>query len=74
MSKATLHQSAARLRTALDMFEFGESMMRERLRRERPHATDDEVARALAAWLRTRPGAEHGDSPGRVIEGPRRRR
>jgi hypothetical protein len=61
---------AARLRTALDLCELGESMRRAQLRREHPGATDDEIEALLVAWLETRPGAEHGDAWGRPISWP----
>jgi Rv0078B-related antitoxin len=61
---------AARLQTAFDLFELGESMRRAQLRREHPHATDDEIEALLIAWLHTRPGAERGDSWGRPISWP----
>ena len=61
-------QAADRLRLALDLFAFGESMMRERLRRLDPARSDREIERRLAEWLGTRPGAELGDSAGRSIE------
>jgi hypothetical protein len=56
---------AAKLRLALDLFEDGVALMRQKLRRSSPEATDAEIERALKAWLSTRPGAEHGDSYGR---------
>jgi hypothetical protein len=51
------------MRTALDLYEVGEGMMRQQLRRRR----GDEAAAsaALNAWRQRRPGAEHGDGPGR---------
>jgi hypothetical protein len=58
-------EAAARLRQALELFEAGESMMRARLRRDHPGADGAEIERLLVEWLRTRPGAEHGDSSGR---------
>ena len=61
---------AARLRTALDLCEMGESMRRAQLRREHPAATDDEIEALLITWLETRPGAEHGDGWGRPISWP----
>ena len=61
---------AARLRTAFDLCELGESMRRAQLRREHPDATDDEIEALLIAWLETRPGAEHGDACGRPITWP----
>ena len=56
---------AAKLRLALDLFESGVALMRQKLRRERPEAGDDEIEQALSDWLGERPGAEHGDAPGR---------
>ncbi|MGH3933962.1 MAG: hypothetical protein ACRDS1_03085 [Pseudonocardiaceae bacterium] len=56
--------AAERLRIALELYEVGEQMLRQRLRRERPHATPDEIDAMVGSWLRHRPGAEHGDYPG----------
>jgi hypothetical protein len=61
---------AARLRTALDLCELGESIRRAQLRREHPEATDEAIEGLLVAWLHTRPGAEHGDAWGRPISWP----
>jgi hypothetical protein len=68
-----LTAAAARLRLALDLFEAGEAMMRQRLRREHPDADDVEIERRIVAWLRERPGAEHGDAAGRRVSWPRQR-
>ena len=57
---------AAKLRLALDLFDSGVAMMWETLRRRFPDASDQTIAEALALWLRERPGAEHGDTAGRV--------
>lgn len=57
-------QVAVRFRTALDLYEVGESMLRQRLRREHPDASAHDIDAAIAAWLQRRPGAEHGDYPG----------
>jgi len=61
---------SARLRTALDLCAFGESIRLAQLRREHPGATDDEIDGLLTSWLQTRPGAEHGDGWGRPISWP----
>jgi hypothetical protein len=58
---------AERLRAAFDLFELGVSIMRTRLRREHPGATDAEIEAMVRQWLSTRPGAEHGDAVGRPI-------
>jgi len=57
-------QVADRFRVALDLYEVGETMLRQRLRRERPDASAQDIDAAIAAWLQRRPGAEHGDHPG----------
>jgi len=54
----------ARLRVALELYEVGEKMLRQRLRRENPGASGEQIDAEIAAWLRRRPGAEHGDHPG----------
>ncbi len=56
--------AAERLWVALELYEVGERMLRQRLRREQPHATPDEIDAEVGRWLRRRPGAEHGDYPG----------
>lgn len=60
---------AARLRTALALFDDGVALMRQNLRRAHPEASDEEIERRLRAWVRERPGAEHGDGVGRPAEG-----
>jgi hypothetical protein len=52
------------MRTALDLFELGENMLRQRLRRERPQASEEEIEEAVRVWRTSRPGAELGDAPG----------
>ena len=56
-----------RLRAALDLFLDGETLMRQNLRRQDPEATAEEIERKLTSWIRTRPGAENGDCPGRAV-------
>lgn len=60
-----------RFRIALELFELGESMLRQRIRREQPGVSDADVERTIREWLSRRPGAEHGDSPGHVAPWPR---
>jgi len=69
-----LAAAAARLRLALELFEAGEGLVRARLRREHPLANDADIEARLIAWLRERPGAEHGDAAGRPVTWPRPRR
>jgi hypothetical protein len=63
---------AAKLRLALDLHAAGVALMRQNLRRRHPGAPDVEIERLLVAWLRTRPGAEHGDCVGRPRALPER--
>jgi hypothetical protein len=55
---------ADRVRAALDLCELGERMLRERLRRDNPNISDEQIETAVDAWYARRPGAEHGDMPG----------
>lgn len=56
------------LQSTVDLFEVGLELMRQNLRREHPNASDQEIERHLQHWLHHRPGAEHGDCPGRLID------
>lgn len=53
--------TAARLRLAVDMYAVGVAMRRQQLVRTMPGSDRTAVDAALAAWLRTRPGAVDGD-------------
>jgi hypothetical protein len=46
------------MRTALELFELGEKMLRQTLRRKRPEASEAEIEAAVVAWRLRRPGAE----------------
>jgi hypothetical protein len=61
---AAAETPADRVRAALDLCDLGERMLRERLRRNDPDITAEQVEAAVAAWYAHRPGAEHGDMPG----------
>lgn len=62
VEKPTEEVLVARLRVAFDLHEAGVRLMRENLRRRHPDAGEEEIERRLVAWLRERPGAEHGDA------------
>ncbi len=53
------------LQLALDLFEAAEALMRQNLRREFPNASEEEIEGKLVKWLQDRPGAPHGDAPGK---------
>jgi hypothetical protein len=65
--------AAERLRTALELSELAERMLRQRLRREHPGASAARIEELVARWYETRPGAEHGDAEGRPVPWPRQR-
>jgi hypothetical protein len=70
MVKAAHSAAAQRFRIALDLYEAGEKMMRQKLRRQLPDADENEIERRLIEWLHHRPGAEHGDCTGRPVDWP----
>lgn len=49
-----------KFRVVFDMCEAGVQMYRQRMRRENPAASDEEIEARVAAWLR-RPSGEPGD-------------
>jgi hypothetical protein len=59
-----LRALSKRLRTALALHDSGVAMRRAQLRARDRAASDEEIERRLAVWLRTRPGAPLGDAEG----------
>jgi hypothetical protein len=55
----------AKLRLALDMYEFGEQAQRNRLKRLHPDASEQDIEDAVRVWRVSRPGAPMGDAVGR---------
>lgn len=58
--------AAERLRVTLDLHQAGIELMRQNLRRRYPDESDSRISERVTDWLLTRPGAEHGDAPGRL--------
>ncbi len=56
------------LRVTLDLSETGIALMRHNLRRRFPDASEEDIDHRLRAWVRHRPGAEHGDAVGRAVD------
>jgi hypothetical protein len=52
--------AAERFRIACELHEFGVRMMEARFRRERPDATDEEIAALVRSWLLEDPPAVVG--------------
>ena len=63
---------AERFRTTLALFELGEAMLRQKLKRKFPQASEAEIEARVREWLERRPGAEHGDAVGHPVAWPRR--
>lgn len=61
-----------RLALALELADLAVAMVEQKLRRERPGASPQEIEQGVREWLHTRPGAEHGDAWGRPISWPLR--
>jgi hypothetical protein len=59
---------AAQLRLAFEMFEFGVAMMRQKLRRAAPDASEEEIEAKLDRWLSQEAESE---PPARAPEGER---
>jgi hypothetical protein len=57
--------AARKLQLALNMYEMGETFVRQRLRRQRPDADPEDIEAEVRAWRTSRPGAPHGDAVGR---------
>jgi hypothetical protein len=60
--------NAERLLIALDLAESGIKMRRAQLRRRYPEESDKAIEERLMVWLLDRPGAEGGDTQGRLID------
>ena len=65
-------EAVERLRLALDLFEAGEALMRQNLRRKYAGEDESRIEARLVAWLHERPGAEQGDAVGPSVPWPRR--
>ncbi|MEX1365822.1 MAG: hypothetical protein AB1Z98_22025 [Nannocystaceae bacterium] len=61
-----------RLAIALELADLAVAMVEQKLRREHPEASPQEIDQRVRQWQHTRPGAEHGDAWGRPIPWPSR--
>jgi hypothetical protein len=53
-----------RIRTAIELLEIAEDMLRQRLRRTHSEVPPEDIEDLVRSWLERRPGAELGDAPG----------
>lgn len=54
----------AHMDMAFELFDFGDQVMMQNLRRRHPDESEEEIRERFQTWLLTRPGAEHGDAGG----------
>ena len=73
MKPAAEPDVASRLRTALELYEFGLAVMRQNLRRQFSDDSDAQIRQRLLDWRLRRPDAPVGDGHGRVVPFPRTR-
>jgi hypothetical protein len=59
---------------AIELYAVAEAMLRQRLAREHPQWSHHAINAEVNRWRVARPGAEHGDSPGRLVAWPRKSR
>ncbi len=63
-------QVLERMRLTFDLCQTAEAMKRQSFRRRHPALGAEAIEKLMAEWRLIRPGAEHGDGPGRPA--PRR--
>ncbi|MEW6746202.1 MAG: hypothetical protein AB1486_25965 [Planctomycetota bacterium] len=73
MAREHSHEEA-RLAETLDLMDAAVRLIEERLRREHPEATEEEIRGLLSDWLRQHEGATHSDGPGQPAPAERMRR
>lgn len=73
MPPSSAQRIIERFQLTLDLYDLSERMLRQKLRRKHPLATDAELDTKIAEWVSRRPGAEQGDGEGRPIAWPPRR-
>lgn len=73
MSRQTSETARENVRTALELLDVAERMLRRRLRREHPHLAEETIEQRVFDWYQQRPGAELGDGQGVIGLWPRQR-
>ncbi len=72
MDEEKARRARAGFEMLLALYDFGETTLRNKLRRKYPGATEAAIDAMIVAWLERRPGAEDGDGEGIKGEWPRR--
>ncbi|HET9959914.1 MAG TPA: hypothetical protein VFQ61_35725 [Polyangiaceae bacterium] len=73
MAQQTSQTARENVKTALELLDVAERMLRRRLRREHPHLTEEAIEQRIVDWYQHRPGAELGDGMGVIGPWPRQR-
>lgn len=73
MADERSRKAAERFQMAMHLYELAEAMLRQKLRRQYPEASAEEIDQRVIEWRLHRPGAEFGDGPGVPIVWPRQR-
>ncbi len=63
-----MENSIAKFEMIGELQEFGERAFIHKVKEKRPDITPEELRIEINRWYRTRPGAENGDGPGRVVD------
>ncbi len=69
LKSTPMHPSAERLHLALDLFDAGVDLQRQRLRRAHPNESAEEIEARVRSWLLQE--GEPGDADGVVVSWPR---
>lgn len=64
MADARDESPTERLRVAFELIDIADRMFRQRLRRESPDMSEEDIEQRVAALYMRRPGAEFGDGEG----------
>jgi hypothetical protein len=72
MTEAQGETPAVKLRMVFHLVDVAERMLRQRLRRECPEMSGEDIEQQVVEWYGRRPGAEFGDGEGRPARWPRR--
>ncbi|MEJ7624229.1 MAG: hypothetical protein WKF34_09575 [Pyrinomonadaceae bacterium] len=66
-----MDNSIAKFEMIGELQELGERAFIHKVKERNPDITTEELRIEINRWYRTRPGAEHGDGPGRLVDSSR---
>jgi hypothetical protein len=68
MEKTDVLDATEKMKTLLDLFEFGESVMRENLKRKFSRESEEQIDRRFLAWRLRLPGYDEAEAPAAILE------